>query len=270
MPPKEQRRKRDRNQTSPHHQEQEEDITQEQTIAPRRSTKRTSQGPAQENPHHQPTTTIPLAVSNLLAIDEQGVDIPENMIIDVINILPDIGETCRAMPREANTADKSFLISVLAKGDHQLQQQIPQSVGTLVAAIVRNIYYKDAPSSNLSQIRPIIAPYTKAVTTLRLPPTLQHAVETTTPPGLNHALDNMRQQALQLLRQETRDIIMGLTPQPTSNLAADGVRYPLIDILAPMLAAALSSVTNGTRITVNTARNILLGDDSIVEQLDSR
>jgi hypothetical protein len=206
-----------------------------------------------------------------MAVDKAGIDIPETIITAAINDLPAIDIVCNALPHDAHSADKAALVAVLASPDREALPTITPSLGHLVATVARNLYGHDAPPKldSLSQLRPIVATYRKAMNTQRLPPSLLHALDEHTPKGLNQALDALRQTAIKNLSAEARDVILGCKAQPLTKLEMDGVRFPLADILSPMLAAALSATSNGHRISVPQARQILFGDESRLDEIEA-
>ncbi len=124
-----------------------------------------------------------------------------------------------------------------------------------------------AAAAALSQVRPVVQPYRRAMNTLRLPPDLMFAIGQHPPPGLNEALEAARSAALHLLPQETLSVLVGEADAPTTALESAGVRFPLAGLLAPVLASALSGAAR-QRVSVPVAFAILFGDDMALDNLD--
>lgn len=248
--------KRDRNDNS--RQQQRDDYTPQQHRATLPTT-----------PPRAPRQAPP-AIARLLAIDSANVEIPAALTMEALHELPALDAVCRALPPDAHSADKAALVAILATPDREAAAPTPR-LGSLIAGIARNLYGTTAnpADTSLSQLRPIVTLYRKAVETLRLPSSLLSALEPFPPRGLNSSLDAVRQTALQYLSAEARDVILGIAPHPHDRLARDGVRFPLIDILTPMLAAALSAASSGHRVSVPQARQILMGDDTRIEEIES-
>lgn len=227
-------------------------------------------GPPPGQEGHPPPANIPEAIGTLLAVHSTGVDIPHSVLIDAFKALPSLDTVCRALPSDANSADKTYVVRVLASPtrDIPITVAIPPTVGALVAQVAKRLYDTTPLVASLSQIRPVIAPYQQALDTLRLPPSLLHAIDDTPPKGLNSALEQVRLTALSHLSREARAVITGTAPQPAHRLSSDGVRFPLADILAPMLAAALSGVVKGGRVSVLQARQAMFGDTATIEELE--